>query len=751
MTQGRNLSRGAAAFAQLAERVGYTDERTVTLGRADGIVVANREQRLVYWHDNRIEGTARLGTSSGITFAQAERYAGLQVRIARPPNRDDYHVVEIDTAGYYALAGLTPAERLVNQALLPSVGQIETLRLTPAQPASYEVQVRGIYLFYNARGTLQLFSASSVDLASVAAGLSTNEHCFVIIYLDETDGTIGYVASTPTTAALSLPSRAEFGFADFMATAVPGEKRPLGAVYCYQAQNAIEEADFYRAYAFPRFETRGLQHNLTATAAPTSSDDLADGYSIGSLWINVSADTVYLCVDNAAGAAVWRQLDAAGSGTVTSVGLDLPSDTFDITGSPVTGSGTLTGAFKTQLTRYALIAPAGGGTPTWRALEINDIPAGTWAVTRGGTGRSSLTANSLLAGNGTGMVNLIAPSTSGNLLTSNGTEWQSVAPSFAASVITSGTVALARGGTGADLSATGGANQFVKQTSVGGAFSVAAIVSADLTAALTTPPAIGGTTPSTATFTTLNLNTGFIFIRDGAQTSMQVDTYLSGSGGTVYALRHARGSVASPSSLLQFDEIGAFNFSGYAGSGFSGLGQVRLIAQAQENFSGSAGGAALIIQTTALGATSADTRTIINPVGVHQMIATDTVNNNITAPGVFSHRTSGTPAVGIGSGVLLQVQTSTTPDTDAALISALWTDVTHASRKARLTFTPIDAGGGREALRLEADGSAARVGFYGATAVVKPTVTGSRGGNAALASLLTALANLGILTDSSSA
>jgi hypothetical protein len=42
------------------------------------------------------------------------------------------------------------------------------------------------------------------------------------------------------------------------------------------------------------------------------------------------------------------------------------------------------------------------------------------------------------------------------------------------------------------------------------------------------------------------------------------------------------------------------------------------------------------------------------------------------------------------------------------------------------------------------------VGFNGTAAIAKPTVTGSRGGNAALASLLTALANYGLITDSSS-
>lgn len=46
-------------------------------------------------------------------------------------------------------------------------------------------------------------------------------------------------------------------------------------------------------------------------------------------------------------------------------------------------------------------------------------------------------------------------------------------------------------------------------------------------------------------------------------------------------------------------------------------------------------------------------------------------------------------------------------------------------------------------------GGAATIGFYGATPISKPVVTGSKAGNAALGSLLTELANLGLLTDSS--
>jgi len=46
---------------------------------------------------------------------------------------------------------------------------------------------------------------------------------------------------------------------------------------------------------------------------------------------------------------------------------------------------------------------------------------------------------------------------------------------------------------------------------------------------------------------------------------------------------------------------------------------------------------------------------------------------------------------------------------------------------------------------LNHDGS--NVGFYGTAPVAKPTVTGSKGGNAALASLITALAGLGLIVD----
>jgi hypothetical protein len=53
---------------------------------------------------------------------------------------------------------------------------------------------------------------------------------------------------------------------------------------------------------------------------------------------------------------------------------------------------------------------------------------GTVGVASGGTGQTSLTANNVILGNGTSAVQFVAPGTSGNVLTSNGTAWISDTP-----------------------------------------------------------------------------------------------------------------------------------------------------------------------------------------------------------------------------------------------------------------------------------------------------------------------------------
>jgi hypothetical protein len=58
----------------------------------------------------------------------------------------------------------------------------------------------------------------------------------------------------------------------------------------------------------------------------------------------------------------------------------------------------------------------------------NLVSTGTLGVDQGGTGLTTLTANNVILGNGTSTPTFVAPSTAGNVLTSNGTTWASTAP-----------------------------------------------------------------------------------------------------------------------------------------------------------------------------------------------------------------------------------------------------------------------------------------------------------------------------------
>lgn len=70
---------------------------------------------------------------------------------------------------------------------------------------------------------------------------------------------------------------------------------------------------------------------------------------------------------------------------------------------------------------------------------------------------------------------------------------------------------------------------------------------------------------------------------------------------------------------------------------------------------------------------------------------------------------------------------------------------TPASPSNELLFESYNASAWTEIMKMTNNG---RLSFFGGTTQTKQTVTGSRGSNAALASLLTALANLGLITDS---
>jgi hypothetical protein len=102
-----------------------------------------------------------------------------------------------------------------------------------------------------------------------------------------------------------------------------------------------------------------LKSNLLASTDPGPGDDSADGYGPGSVWVNLTGDRAFMCADNTAGAAIWKQ-----------VGVGAPNGTPDMAACvapPTTGWSWLNQGGLTideRSTHLHLYAPSGANRAT---------------------------------------------------------------------------------------------------------------------------------------------------------------------------------------------------------------------------------------------------------------------------------------------------------------------------------------------------------------------------------------------------
>ena len=162
------------------------------------------------------------------------------------------------------------------------------------------------------------------------------------------------------------------------------------------------------------YDAKGL---VTAGADATTAD-IAD--SSNKRYVTDAQLTV---IGNTSGTNTGDQTSIVGiTGTLAQFNTALTGADF------ATGGGTATGTNTGDQT--SIIGITGSVSDFNGALTGADFLTTASAVTvaQGGTGLATLTANNVILGNGTSNVQFVAPGTSGNVLTSNGTTWQSTAP-----------------------------------------------------------------------------------------------------------------------------------------------------------------------------------------------------------------------------------------------------------------------------------------------------------------------------------
>lgn len=416
--QNRDIFKAFGAAARRnREATGYTGGRWVKLGDGSytGAIIdaVSPQASAVHWHlltDNgtgtvQEKGTAILDAKFDYLYDDNTAFDGMDIWIAFPPQNSkaagNYYVCDVDRTSAASQFGATPlGKQALDSAGQPAVAQVSTLRATLNSDLTITVGDPNENYCYPAAITLSetVFTVDTIDLSSLIADLTgSDKHQLCMVCLDKATNTLATLLTTAVDHSAPLPAHEELtddDVATFDLLNHPSYE-PVIIAYLYDGQTEFVDDDAIdlevRTFFPPVKAYLALKDKWNGAVAPDVTDDEDSNYSVGSRWYDTTNDKEYVCLDATSGAAVWKETttpaSGPGSGSVTSVALTAsPSGIFDVSGSPITGAGTLALSMDDQNANLVLAGPTTGAAaqPAFRALVAADLPLVTLA--KGGTG-----------------------------------------------------------------------------------------------------------------------------------------------------------------------------------------------------------------------------------------------------------------------------------------------------------------------------------------------------------------------------
>ena len=315
-------------------------------------------------------------------------------------------------------------------------------RMTQAQRQNINSPIAGL-MVYQTDGTAGLWyytgntwiyiinsTTATLPIANGGTGETTITGVKSILGLNGANVAIGSDAGTTTQGSQAIAIGSESG-----KTTQGGNAIAIGAGSGRNSQGLSAIGIGYVAGDVSQ-GTNGIAIGSNAAQSNQSTEAVAIGYAAGQYGQGAKAVAIGSFAGNSGQTAGSIAINASGvalnpttaglyinpirSNAATNSYLNYDATTKEVTYS----SGLAAGSVSTTTINDGAVTDAKIGTVSGSKVtgDISGNAAnvtGIISVAKGGTGASTLTANSLLVGNGTSAVSLIAPGTSGNVLVSN--------------------------------------------------------------------------------------------------------------------------------------------------------------------------------------------------------------------------------------------------------------------------------------------------------------------------------------------